>query len=45
MSSKFEFFWSTMELCDWSYEGDDDSVLKPVIKYLSKQSDEINLMI
>lgn len=41
MSSKFEFFWSTMELCDWSYEGDDDSVLKPVIKYLSKQSDEI----
>lgn len=29
-----------MELCDWKKEGDDDKVLKPVIKYLSSQSDE-----
>ena len=21
--NKFQFFWDTMELCDWSHEGDD----------------------
>lgn len=40
MSKKFDLFWNTMELCDWKKEGDDDKVLKPVIKYLSSQSDE-----
>ncbi len=30
-----------MELCDWEEEGDDDKVLKPVIKYLSKQDDSV----
>ena len=41
MSEKYDFFWTTMELCDWKKEGDDDKVLKPVIKYLSEQSDHI----
>ena len=41
LTEKFDFFWTTMELCDWSKEGNDDKVLKPVIKYLSKQDDLI----
>lgn len=41
MLEKFGFFWATMELCDWSKEGNDDKVLKPVIKYLSEQEDRI----
>ena len=41
MTSKYQLFWKTMELCDWEYEGDDDSVLKPVIKYLMKQDDSV----
>lgn len=41
MNSKFQLFWSTMELCDWDNEGDDDKVLKPVIEYLSCQSDSV----
>ena len=41
MSEKYDFFWTTMELCDWTKEGDDDKVLKPVIKYLAEQSDHI----
>ena len=36
---KYAFFWKTMELCDWEHEGDDDRVLKPVIKYLSSKED------
>lgn len=36
MIEKYDFFWTTMELCDWKMEGDDDKVLKPVIKHLSK---------
>lgn len=40
-SDKFQPFWSTMELCDWNSEGDDDKVLEPVIKYLSKQNDDV----
>ena len=36
MIEKYGFFWTTMELCDWKMEGDDDKVLKPVIKHLSK---------
>lgn len=39
LTEKFDFFWTTMELCDWSKEGDDDKVLNPLIKYLSKQDD------
>jgi hypothetical protein len=38
---KYSFFWRVMDLCDWSYEGDDDKVLEPVISYLSGQSDEL----
>ncbi len=41
MIEKYGFFWTTMELCDWKKEGDDDQVLKPVIKYLSKQDDSV----
>ncbi len=41
MTGRYDFFWTTMELCDWSKEGDDDKVLNPVIKYLSKQDDGI----
>lgn len=37
---KYQFFWDTMELCDWDKEGDDELVLKPVIQYLSAQDDE-----
>lgn len=39
--NKYQFFWDTMELCDWEQEGNDDKVLKPVVEYLSKQSDDI----
>ena len=39
MFREYNFFWTTMELCDWDQEGDDDKVLKPVIEYLSKQED------
>lgn len=41
MIGKYDFFWTTMELCDWKKEGDDDKVLKPVVKYLSEQDDNI----
>ena len=41
MINKYEFFWNTMELCDWTKEGDDDKVLNPVIQYLSKQEDHL----
>ena len=37
--SRHLFFWKTMELCDWKYEGNDDKVLRPVIEYLSGQED------
>ena len=40
MPDKFQPFWSAMELCDWSHEGDDNKVLKPLVEYLSKQSDD-----
>lgn len=40
MLDKFQLFWNAMELCDWDNEGDDDKVLKPVIEYLSTQSDD-----
>ena len=40
MTDKYDFFWKTMELCDWEKEGNDDDVLKPVIEYLSKQDDD-----
>ena len=35
----YQFFWDTMELCDWSAQGDDAAVLKPVIVALSKRED------
>ena len=38
--NKFQFFWDTMELCDWSHEGDDSQVLRPVIRYLAQQEDD-----
>lgn len=41
MFREYNFFWTTMELCDWDQEGDDDKVLKPVIEYLSNQEDYI----
>ena len=37
---KYDFFWKTMDLCDWSKEGDDELVLKPVIEYLSSKKDD-----
>lgn len=37
---KYKFFWDTMELCNWDYEGDDEKVLMPVIKYLSENDDD-----
>lgn len=39
--NKYQFFWNTMELCDWDTEGDDDTVLRPVIEHLSKQTDDL----
>ena len=36
---EFLFFWNTMQLCNWTREGDDDKVLKPVIQYLAAQED------
>lgn len=41
MPGKFDFFWMTMELCDWRDEWNDEKVLRPVIRYLSKQDDQI----
>ncbi|MCM1102095.1 MAG: DUF4240 domain-containing protein [Clostridium sp.] len=41
MPGKYDFFWNTIELCDWDKEGDDDKVLKPVVQYLSEQDDPI----
>ena len=38
---RFDFFWETMELCDWSNEGDDDKVLMQVIRFLSEQKDSV----
>lgn len=37
---KYLFFWNTMERCDWTREGDDEAVLKPVREYLAGQDDE-----
>lgn len=37
---KYLFFWNTMERCDWSKEGDDESVLGPVREYLAAQDDQ-----
>ncbi len=34
-------FWKTMELCDWSFEGDDDKVLAPVVDFLSNKDDDV----
>lgn len=39
--NKYELFWNTMELCDWTNEGDDDKALMPVVKYLSEQEDSV----
>lgn len=37
---QYLFFWNTMEWCDWTKEGDDDGVLRPVTEYLARQEDE-----
>ena len=39
--TRVEFFWQTMELCDWSHKGDDNKVLRPVMRYLAQQEDSI----
>lgn len=36
---KYDFFWKTIELCDWDHEGDDELVLMPVINYLASKED------
>ena len=33
-------FWEVMDLCDWSYEEDDDKVLAPVVDFLSDKDDD-----
>lgn len=38
-TDKYDFFWKTMELCDWDNEGDDELVLMPVINYLASKDD------
>ncbi len=35
-----QFFSSIMDICDWDKQGNDDDVLKPLIEYLSQQSDD-----
>lgn len=35
-----EEFWNIISMFNWRYEGDDEKVLKPAIKYLSKKSDD-----
>ncbi|MGN1105309.1 MAG: DUF4240 domain-containing protein [Huintestinicola sp.] len=35
-----QFFSNIMTICNWDKLGNDDEVLKPLIEYLSKQSDE-----
>ena len=37
MLGKYDFFWTTMALCDWTQEGNDDAVLRPVIHFLSER--------
>lgn len=37
--SKFNFFWETMNKCDWSIEGDCEKKLKPLVDYLSSLDD------
>ena len=37
---QYLFFWNTMERCDWTKEGDDDGVRRPVTEYLARQEDE-----
>ena len=39
--SRDEFFRIIMDICDWNRSGDDNAVLKPLITYLAKQSDEV----
>ena len=41
VNNDLSFFWKTLDLCDWKYEGDDERVLEPVIDYLSKQDDDV----
>lgn len=40
-NERYNFFWKTMERCDWDFEGDDDKILAPVITYLAEQGDEV----
>ena len=41
MLEKYDFFWTTMALCDWTQEGDDDAVPRPVIHFLSERDDAV----
>lgn len=34
-------FWKVLDMLDWDCEGNDDMVLKPLVSYLSKQSDNV----
>ena len=33
-------FWFIMDMLDWNKQGDDEKVMAPAVRYLSKQSDE-----
>ena len=37
---EFDFFWETVDKCDWDKQGDDDAVLAPLIEFLSELSDD-----
>ena len=41
MNGKYDLFWKTIDLCNWKKIGHDEKVLKPVVKYLSKQEDHV----
>lgn len=40
ITKKEKTFWDIIDLLDWKHEGDDEKVIQPVIKYLSKQGDD-----
>ncbi len=40
MEKKFQPFWELMDSCDWSQEGDDQKVLRPLVENLARRGDE-----
>ncbi|MDE6426120.1 MAG: DUF4240 domain-containing protein [Ruminococcus sp.] len=38
--NKQQFFSNIMTICDWNKIGNDEEVIKPLVTYLSQQSDE-----